>query len=217
MESVGQNYGFLLYRTQIPQKFANTNVELEILGLRDRGIILVGQVRELSLFTICESLKDFPHSPRITGRREPCRERGCFHIANLETRGKLGRVNWLSKRLLGLLLMPGKNFRHFRVTQSFCFIARLSAKPLVWKNDVFNSYANETHFHKKGFASSLVLKGSFENSKMACCPIVADSWTIRTIPDVDVTENTWTPLLHFISSYCRLLQNNIIWTWNYQI
>ena len=55
MESVGQNYGFLLYRTQIPQKFANTNVELEILGLRDRGIILVGQVRELFLFTICES------------------------------------------------------------------------------------------------------------------------------------------------------------------
>ena len=36
-------------------------------------------------------------------------------------------------------------------------------------------YANETHFHKKGFASSLVLKGSFENSKMACWPIVADS------------------------------------------
>ena len=52
MESVGQNYGFLLYRTQIPQKFANTNVELEILGLRDRGIILVGQVRELFLFII---------------------------------------------------------------------------------------------------------------------------------------------------------------------
>ena len=48
MESVGQNYGFLLYRTQIPQKFANTNVELEILGLRDRGIILVGQVRKLA-------------------------------------------------------------------------------------------------------------------------------------------------------------------------
>ena len=93
MESVGQNYGFLLYRTQIPQKFANTNIELEILGLRDRGIILVGQVRELSLFTICESLKEFPHSPRITGRREPCRERGCSHIANLKKRGKLGRVN----------------------------------------------------------------------------------------------------------------------------
>ena len=52
MESVGQNYGFLLYRTQIQQKFANTNVELEILGLRDRGIILVGQVRELFLFII---------------------------------------------------------------------------------------------------------------------------------------------------------------------
>ena len=44
-----------------------------------------------------------------------------------------------------------------------------------YENDVFNSYANETHFHKKGFASSLVLKGSFENSKMACWPIGANS------------------------------------------
>ena len=92
MESVGQNYGFLLYRTQIPQKFANTNVELEILGLRDRGIILVGQVRELFLFIICESLKEISHQPRTMGRREPW-ERGCSHIAILETRGKLGRVN----------------------------------------------------------------------------------------------------------------------------
>ena len=71
MESVGQNYGFLLYRTQIPQKFANTNVELEILGLRDRGIILVGQVRELFLFIICKSLKEISHQPRTMGRREP--------------------------------------------------------------------------------------------------------------------------------------------------
>ena len=92
MESVGQNYGFLLYRTQIPQKFANTNVELEILGLRDRGIILVGQVRELFLFIICESLKEISHHPRTVVRREPW-ERGCSHTAILETRGKLGRVN----------------------------------------------------------------------------------------------------------------------------
>ena len=92
MESVGQNYGFLLYHTQIPQKFANTNTELEILGLRDRGIILVGQVGELFLFTICENLKELPHHPRITGSREPWK-RVCSHIANLKTRGKLGRVN----------------------------------------------------------------------------------------------------------------------------
>lgn len=44
MESVGQNYGFMLYRTQIPTKFTNNFVELEVQGLRDRGIILVGQV-----------------------------------------------------------------------------------------------------------------------------------------------------------------------------
>ena len=79
MESVGQNYGFLLYRTQIPQKFANTNVELEILGLRDRGIILVGQVRELFLFTICENLKELTLHPHTMGRREPW-ERGCSPI-----------------------------------------------------------------------------------------------------------------------------------------
>ena len=79
MESVGQNYGFLLYRTQIPQKFANTNVELEMLGLRDRGIILVGQVRELFLFTICESLKGLSHQPRTMDRREPW-ERNYSHI-----------------------------------------------------------------------------------------------------------------------------------------
>ena len=86
MESVGQNYGFLLYRTQIPQKFANTNVELEILGLRDRGIILVGQVKELFLFTICENLKEISHHPRTLGRREPW-ERGCSHIKRETGRG----------------------------------------------------------------------------------------------------------------------------------
>ena len=51
MENVGQNYGFMLYRTQIPSKYANKQVELEIAGLRDRGIILVGQVdHDLTLF-----------------------------------------------------------------------------------------------------------------------------------------------------------------------
>ena len=86
MESVGQNYGFLLYRTQIPQKFANTDVELEILGLRDRGIILVGQVRELFLFTICDNLKELSHHPGTLGRREPW-ERGCSHIKRETGRG----------------------------------------------------------------------------------------------------------------------------------
>lgn len=49
MENVGQNYGFMLYRTQIPSKYANKQVELEIAGLRDRGIIFVGQVRQATL------------------------------------------------------------------------------------------------------------------------------------------------------------------------
>jgi len=49
MESVGQNYGFLLYRTEIPSKFANQLVKLEVQGLRDRGIVLVGQLRKATL------------------------------------------------------------------------------------------------------------------------------------------------------------------------
>ena len=48
---------------------------------------------------------------------------------------------------------------HFRVVSSFCFKARLSAKPLIRK--LFFPRANKTHFHKEvkeGFALSLVLK-----------------------------------------------------------
>lgn len=87
MESVGQNYGFLLYRTQIPQKFANTNAELEILGLRDRGIILVGQVRELLLITICESLKKLSHQAPVQWVGE-----NLGNKVALTSRGKLGRA-----------------------------------------------------------------------------------------------------------------------------
>lgn len=50
MENVGQNYGFMLYRTQIPSMYSNKQVELEIAGLRDRGIIFVGQVVHDSTF-----------------------------------------------------------------------------------------------------------------------------------------------------------------------
>lgn len=52
MENVGQNYGFMLYRTQIPSKYANKQVELEIAGLRDRGIIFVGQVYRAFTFFV---------------------------------------------------------------------------------------------------------------------------------------------------------------------
>ena len=45
----------------------------------------------------------------------------------------------------------------FRVAPSLCFKARQSAKTLIWRL-FFYPYANETHFHKKGFVSSLVLK-----------------------------------------------------------
>ena len=58
MENVGQNYGFMLYRTQIPSKYASKQVELEIAGLRDRGIIFVGQVDHNLLFSITETSVD---------------------------------------------------------------------------------------------------------------------------------------------------------------
>ena len=54
----------------------------------------------------------------------------------------------------------GKN--DFRVVPSLCFKTRVSAKPLIWKKDIY-SHANKTHFHKKGFALSL----TFWNSEMA--------------------------------------------------
>ena len=44
MESVGQNYGFMLYRTLVPPTFCNKTVHLNIQGLRDRGILFVGKV-----------------------------------------------------------------------------------------------------------------------------------------------------------------------------
>ena len=57
---------------------------------------------------------------------------------------------------------PGKCFvdeqmGNFRVAPSLCFKPRLSANPIDMKM-IFYSHANETHFHEKGFALSLVLK-----------------------------------------------------------
>ena len=57
-------------------------------------------------------------------------------------------VTWLQKPRLG----------HSRVASGLFFKARLSAKPLIWKR-FFYSHAGKTHFHKKVFVLSLVLKG----------------------------------------------------------
>ena len=48
---------------------------------------------------------------------------------------------------------------HFRVTQSLCYKVKLSAMPLIRKW-CFCSLANKTHFHKKGFSLTLLLKVS---------------------------------------------------------
>ena len=51
MEQIGQNYGFVLYRTEIPKAFSNTTVTLEFTSLvRDRAIIFVGEIRQATLF-----------------------------------------------------------------------------------------------------------------------------------------------------------------------
>jgi hypothetical protein len=44
MEQLGQNYGFVLYETQISAKFNQSNVTISIPGIRDRAIIYVGEV-----------------------------------------------------------------------------------------------------------------------------------------------------------------------------
>ena len=51
MEQIGQNYGFVLYRTEIPKTFSQTSVILDIPSLvRDRAIVSVGNVRQATLF-----------------------------------------------------------------------------------------------------------------------------------------------------------------------
>ena len=51
MEQIGQNYGFLLYRTEIPKTFSQSSVTLTIASLvRDRAIIYVGKVRQATMF-----------------------------------------------------------------------------------------------------------------------------------------------------------------------
>ena len=45
MEQIGQNYGFILYRTTI--RLSGSAVNISIPGLRDRGIVFVNQVCEM--------------------------------------------------------------------------------------------------------------------------------------------------------------------------
>ena len=51
MEQIGQNYGFVLYQTRIPPRFAQSNVTLSFnKSIRDRGIIFVGEIRQATVF-----------------------------------------------------------------------------------------------------------------------------------------------------------------------
>ena len=51
MEQIGQNYGFILYRTQIPLQFAQSNVILKVSSLvQDRAIVYVGKIRQATMY-----------------------------------------------------------------------------------------------------------------------------------------------------------------------
>ena len=63
------------------------------------------------------------------------------------------RSGWVRKWILLETVQIG----HFWVSTSLCFKARL-IQSFWYENYFFNSHANKTHLHKKGFALSLVLK-----------------------------------------------------------
>lgn len=50
MEQIGLNYGFILYRTVIPLSGPTANIRIP--GLRDRGIVFVNQVRQVTLIRV---------------------------------------------------------------------------------------------------------------------------------------------------------------------
>ena len=53
MEEVGQNYGFMLYRTKIPSSVSGPVATISIPGLHDRAIIFVDQVCGMFSLFIC--------------------------------------------------------------------------------------------------------------------------------------------------------------------
>ncbi|KAK3752402.1 hypothetical protein QZH41_008606, partial [Actinostola sp. cb2023] len=49
MEVFGQNHGFALYETQIPEQFHQSTVTINIPNVRDRAIIYVGKIRQATI------------------------------------------------------------------------------------------------------------------------------------------------------------------------
>ena len=68
---------------------------------------------------------------------------------------------------------------HFRVFLCLCFKTILSAKPFIW---IWVLYANQSHFHKKGFALRLALKQRHSGTR---------KWSIALVnrPEFDLREN----------------------------
>ncbi|XP_073236928.1 beta-galactosidase-like [Porites lutea] len=52
MEQVGQNYGFILYRTTIPSSISGSTANISIPKLADRGIVFVDKIRQATLIRV---------------------------------------------------------------------------------------------------------------------------------------------------------------------
>ena len=98
MEQLGQNYGFLLYRTKIPGSVEGSTANISIPGLRDRGVVFVDQVSCLSVCCCCcccfflslATLAELVTSPYLLTRKEsacvslqPARERNVLRASAL--------------------------------------------------------------------------------------------------------------------------------------
>ena len=59
MEQIGQNYGFILYRTKIPSSMKGPAANISIPGLRDRGIVFVNQVSYINCLQLSSILKEW--------------------------------------------------------------------------------------------------------------------------------------------------------------
>ena len=59
MEQIGQNYGFILYRTKIPSSMKGPAANISIPGLRDRGIVFVNQVSYINCLQLLSILKEW--------------------------------------------------------------------------------------------------------------------------------------------------------------
>ena len=147
----------------------------------------------------------------------------CFHVGILFTFAALGISSWsnlkfaFSNRGLVLILaslmssrirailsvfsVPLATIGHFRVHLCLCFKTRSSAKPFIWKWFCmqFHFHANQSHFHKNGFALRLVLKQRHKGTRkwpmqlrlLTVCTCILHWHTDRHLKDFFVLTYFW--------------------------